>query len=236
MSDFRELRARQTWQVAERRSIWPTVLGVVAAFAVGGLAVIAWSRMPSPSQWLPFMAADTPNTPPSSFDGSRVGRAETAPLLARCVNPAAFGVSDRTPVPAAVLWQALSAGSTASRFAAMFGQPNRRGEAGLAARWAEVTDCVYRQNRNNFCDPDNRALAVEAVNSFMRHSARFAANPNPSAEARAIVQTRRRVLDELKVLVADGELIAADFGAFAAPAVRHALGVTRTVANGCAKK
>lgn len=236
MADFRELRARQTWQVAERRSMLPTVLGVIAAFAVGGLLVVGWEKIPTPLQWLPSLAADTPNAPPSSFDTNRLGRAETAPLLARCVNPETFGMPGGTPVQAAVLWQALAAGSTASRVASMFGQPGQRGEAELAARWAEVADCVYRQNRANFCDMDNRALAVEAVNSFMRHSARFAGAPRASAEMRAIVQTRRRVLDELKVLVTNGELIAADFGAFAAPTVRHALAVTRTVANSCAKK
>src|SRR6185312_14307319 len=165
MADFRELRARQTWQVAQRRSVLPTVIGVIAAFAVGGLLVVGWNRMPAPSQWLSFMSNETRDRPPA-FSGSRVGRAETAPLLNRCVTKDVFGISDDAPRQSAILWQALSTGSTVSRIASLFGQPNRDGEAELVTRWAEVADCIYRQNRVNFCDIDNRALAVETANSF----------------------------------------------------------------------
>ncbi|MGB7256560.1 MAG: hypothetical protein WBD48_00610 [Pseudolabrys sp.] len=235
MADFRELRTRQTWQVAERRSMLPTVLGVIAAFAVGGLLVVGWNRMPAPAQWLPFLSNETADSPPA-FSGNRVGRAETAPMLNRCVTKDMFGISGDAPMQSAILWQALSTGSTMSRVASLFGQSNHDGEAELVTRWAEVADCVYRQNRVNFCDIDNRALAVEAANSFLRLSGPVGAKRSASADARAIVQTRRRVVDELKVLVANGELIASDFGALAPPAVRGALAVTKTVANGCARK
>ena len=41
----------------------------------------------------------------------------------------------------------------------------------FTAIWADVADCVYRQNGWVLCDPDNRALAVEAANTFMRQLA-----------------------------------------------------------------
>ena len=38
----------------------------------------------------------------------------------------------------------------------------------FAKPWLDLTDCVYRQNGAALCDPDNRALAIETITTFVR--------------------------------------------------------------------
>ena len=58
---------------------------------------------------------------------------------------------------------------TASTIAAIAGVKQQAvQETSFAGLWGEVADCVYRQNGWALCDPDNRALAVEAVNTLVR--------------------------------------------------------------------
>ena len=44
------------------------------------------------------------------------------------------------------------------------------GAKAFSTMWAEVADCVFRQNGYVLCEPDNRALAVEAVSALVKQS------------------------------------------------------------------
>ncbi len=240
VTEFREFRTRQVRQQTVRQSLLPTVALAIAAFAVGGLAVFAWNYFPAPGQWTLFPASDRANAVPS-FSGDRVGRATTAPMLKICLTPAMLGIKHEINIEPGVLLEILEAGTMQGRVTAILGAPKEHAVLETATKWGQVADCVFRQNSWNLCDIDNRALAVDTANSFLRHADRvisqsektYAAQPG---EIRALAVTKDRVLASLKSHAQNGVLIASDFGAFAPAAVRGALNDAKPAANGCAKK
>jgi hypothetical protein len=154
------------------------------------------------------------------------------------------------------LYRILKAGSFVSRLSALGGQPQRVADPlGLAILWGDVADCVYRQNGRALCDADNRALAVEAANTFVRQlrissapqtgdavASTFAAVQGNGRvrsavyEVQALHAVAERMLSALRNRVEEGRLIAADFGFSAAPEVKNILGETATTRNACAEE
>ena len=125
-----------------------------------------------------------------------------------------------------------------------------RNDVEFTAIWADVADCVYRQNGWTLCDPDNRALAVEAANTFIRQlgTANKVDRPEAKDSRSSRVGTNRdyilqsahsakgRILDGLRNQVAEGRLISSDFGMFAPVEVLQVVRDTKPMRDGCAKR
>jgi hypothetical protein len=71
-------------------------------------------------------------------------------------------------------WSSLFATASA-RHADRLTTPH--GAVELAAKWGAVADCVYRSNSSGLCDIDNRALAVQAANTFLSQADQIASKP-----------------------------------------------------------
>ncbi|MCC6780989.1 MAG: hypothetical protein IT537_30830, partial [Hyphomicrobiales bacterium] len=174
MKMIHEMRERQAWQEPKRTSPLPIVLGAVIAFGIGLLGVTGVVRAPNlfqaKTQMVPVAPRDVgPSEVTIDTSARRVGRAETAPLLKMCVPFSRLGFEHVDRVPPGDLYRILQTASGMSRVAAMAGiKQNAVDEAQFAAVWAEVADCIYRQNGWMLCDPDNRALAVEAASTLIR--------------------------------------------------------------------
>jgi len=240
MSEFGKLRARMVERPAERRGVLPTLAGAAAAFAVGVLTVLAWNNLPSPIQWPSLLPGMSDSQSRPSFPGDRIGRAMTAPFLKICLTKDLLGIDRGTEIDPGLLLQILEAGSVQGRVTRILGAPREHAALELAATWGSVTDCVYRQNTWNLCDIDNRALAVDSANTFVRQAdeiiaapAAYAATPGEISE---LSTTKERVLQSLRERVHDGLLIAADFGFFPPAALKHVLKESEPVQNGCSKR
>jgi hypothetical protein len=240
MSEFGKIRARLVERPTERRSVLPTLVGAAAAFAVGALVILAWNNLPSPIQWSSLLPGLSDSKSRPSFSGDRVGRATTAPLLKICLTKDLLGIDRGTEIDPGLLLQILEAGSTQGRVTRVLGAPREHAALELAVTWGSVTDCVYHQNTWNLCDIDNRALAIDSANTFVRQadeiiaaSAAYTVKPGEISELSA---TKERVLQSLRERVHDGLLIAADFGFFPPAAVKQVLKETEPVQNGCSKR
>jgi hypothetical protein len=239
VTEFREFRTRHVRHVAERQSLLPTIAGAIAAFAVGALAVVSWNYFPAPAQWnlsSRFHASAGP-----SFSGDRIGRATTAPLLKICLTPAMLGIRHEVDLQPGVLLEILEAGTRQGRLTEVLGAPREHAVLETAAKWGEVADCVSHQNTWTLCDIDNRALAVDAINAFVRQADRVISQPGTTyaaqpGEIHALAANKERVLASLKSQAQNGVLIAADFGAFVPTSVRQVLNDNKPAENGCAKK
>jgi hypothetical protein len=119
--------------------------------------------------------------------------------------------------------------------------------------WGEIADCVYRQNARALCEPNNRALAVEAAASVVREvnaltapqqsessfAKTYAAVNGAATIKRNIDQLRDikdRVLTGLRARLQDGRLIAADFGYLPQADLKRVLQDTKPTRNGCAEE
>ena len=240
MTEFGKIRAQVARQHAERRNLLPTVAGAIAAFTVGGLAVLGWNKLPAPGQWTFLPAFDRSSAAPS-FSGDRIGRATTAPLLKACLTPAMLGIRHQVDLQPGVLLEILEAGTAQGRLTDILGASKEHAVLETAMKWGQVADCVSNQNTWNLCDVDNRALAVDAINTFVRQADRVISQPEKTyaaepGEIRALSVTRDRVLASLKSQAQNGVLIASDFGAFVPGAVRQVVNDSKPVENGCAKQ
>ena len=59
----------------------------------------------------------------------------------------------------------------------VMGAPRDHGAVELAAKWGAVADCVFRSNSWGLCDIDNRALAIQAANTFLVQADQIASKP-----------------------------------------------------------
>jgi hypothetical protein len=181
----------------------------------------------------------------------RIGRAETAPLLRFCVPFSKLGFDSTDRVPPGELYRALKSASRISRLTAMVkGKNGRFNEESFTIVWADVADCVYKQNGWALCDQDNRALAVEAAATLLgqlqieekepvtekvestrsglrRKEERLYAIRNAHA-------IKDRVLSSVRSRVAEGRLIASDFGLFAPIEIVQIVRDTKVTGTGCA--
>lgn len=48
-SIIEQIRQQQAWEQPKKASLWPLVLGILAAFIVGGGGVYSWNKFKSPN-------------------------------------------------------------------------------------------------------------------------------------------------------------------------------------------
>jgi hypothetical protein len=141
-----------------------------------------------------------------------------------------------------------------SRVASFAGQSGTVDDTAFATLWADVADCAMAQNGWTLCDPDNRALAVEATLNLVRQVKNagtakretdfdkvmktVSGNRKQSKEYQlyAARATRDRVLDNLRVRVQEGRFIASDFGYFPPDEVAKVLKQTKANRDACSEK
>ena len=231
MPGLEELRAGLRGQTVQKTGTpaWLTAAFVVcAAFAVGAILVVGWNRLPA--NLIP-PAADKKETVAAILiapSANRLGRAETAPILGRCIRA-------RDPhyyenAPADLLYGALKGGSMQSRVRAVLGKPSKDQARTVAESWASLADCVYRQDANALCDPDSRLLAVEAAISLVRQPRQNPSNDPPDID---IERAKEQMLAALRTRLRDGVLIAADFGLFAPGEIKRVIADINPIRNIC---
>jgi hypothetical protein len=264
MKMIHEMRERRVFEQQKSSSPLPIIIGAVIAFGIGMLGVSGIVRAPALFQSKTQTVQVTPRdaTPEVSVDtsGRRIGRAETAPLLKTCMSLQKFGIGGfgkDMPIEAGDLYRILQTGSTAMSIASMAGaKPDAMGTAGFATMWADVADCIYRQNGWMICDPDNRALAVEAAITLVRQaSAAVKSAKTPDSDFAKTVATiqgknapqreymvqsanaaKARVLSGLRTYVADGRLTSSDFGLFAPSEITQVIRDTKVTRDACATR
>jgi hypothetical protein len=158
-----------------------------------------------------------------SFSGTRVGRSETAPLLKICLaRNVARDVDSGRAIDPTIRVEFLGSAANSAPQAS-----HDHAALELATKWGAVADCVYRSNFSRLCDIDNRALAVQAANTFVVKADEIASTPDSYSatqpEVESLAQVKSRVLDSLQYLIKSGVLIASDFTMFAPASVRQAL-------------
>lgn len=264
MKMIHEMRQQQSWEAHKSASPLPIILGAVIAFGIGLLGVSGVVRAPTllqaKTQMVPVAPRDAAKPAEVTIDTGRprIGRAEAAPLLKTCMPMHKLGFGKNQPVEPGDLYRILQAGSTFSRIASAAGiKQNAMDDAGFATLWAEVADCIYRQNGWMICDPDNRALAIEAANTLVRQAsaaAKSVKSPDTSefSKTMATIQgkhapnreylvqnanaAKARVLSGLRNYAADGRLTASDFGLFAPSEISQVLRDTKITRDACAAR
>jgi len=224
------------------------IVGAIAAFAVGALIVGVWQMLPSIMQMLGIPGAGEPTF---ASTGERLGIAARAPVLALCMsNRIELGVDRMTP---ADFYGLLQSSDSYSRFGKLLGKQPSVAPTTFTMVWGEVADCVFRQNGRTFCDPDNRALAVEAAMSLVRQAEVIGAPPQDQSsfmptrgahdwslaikrELDRMRDVKERVRQGLRTRLQEGRLIAADFGYFPPGEIRHLLRENRPTRNACAEE
>jgi hypothetical protein len=232
MALIQEMRGRQTAPPPHqvRSGMLSTVIMAVVAFAIGGLAVTGWKMLPPKT--VALMTTDASRAAAPVFEGVRLGRSHTAPVLKACM-PA-----DLEDMPPQLYLKTLELGDTQSRVRKMLGakDPAPRGDESPGARWGEMADCVFRQNSWALCDIDNRALAVQTAIALARHAAN---DPDASAVEKAerarLGPVRDRIFETLRARLRNGELIAADFGSFMTPELKRVILATPSERNACSR-
>jgi hypothetical protein len=234
MSDIDNIRARQVQQRAHRRSLLPTIVGGVVAFVVGAFVVFSWDKIPKD------LTSLLPDSLGFNNKVERIGRPIVAPLLRVCVTKELVGAAAGRDTDAAKLLEDLENGTRAGRISAVISTSPQHVFVERAVKWGAVADCIFKQEATPLCDADNRALAVEAANTFMRQAEEVLAKPDnyvaTNNEINELRQTKDRVLAELRKQFLAGTLIAADFRPFAATEIRDLLSRTVAQQNVCEKK
>lgn len=255
-----QIREQQAWEQPKKSSPVGFIAGTVAAFAAGIVLVMSWGSLPSLSSRgvsaSTQTAAPAPGKQPdiSIPTGGRLGSAAESNLLRTCA-PAGF---DRgSNMQKKEIYNLLQASSQMLTAASMMGMQQEMSGMGMkqfAVMWGDVADCVFRQNGWVLCDPDNRALAVEAVSAFVRQTA-IAAAPEVDSDFNKVVAklqgkrrqaiehaihntraTRERVLATLKMRAQEGRFIASDFGFFAPAEVMQTVRDAKPASDACANK
>lgn len=255
MKIVHELRERREFEPPKSSSPLAILLGAVIAFGIGLLGVSGVIKMevfkPAPKTFAVAVPGAGEGAQPQAVEPSaaRLGRAENAALVKACVPLDRLGIPREKNIESGDLYRLLWAASSMSRVAAVTGIKQKAiDDVEFTAIWADLTDCVYRQNGWTLCNPDNRALAVEAANTFVRQLATATiAEKSEAREARNAARSRNnrdyilqsaqsvkeRVFDGLRQQVSDGRLIAADFGMFAPAEVVQLVRGTKLIRNGC---
>jgi len=255
-----QIREQQAWEQPKKSGSAGFIVGTIAAFVAGLLLVMSWGAFPSLSTNGLFAAkqqAIISHNKPASVSipaGGRIGTAAESNLLRTCV-PASLALPGGTHKKE--IYTLLQASSQMLNVASVMGMQNEMSGMGMkqfAVLWGEVADCVFRQNGWALCEPDNRALAVEAVSAFVRQTA-IAAAPEVDSDFNKVMATlqgkrrqsleaavssmrttRERVLSTLKVRAQEGRFIASDFGFFAPAEVVQAVRDAKPTSDACANK
>lgn len=200
------------------------VLGISAYVLVNtvseepGIAGVVRDRLFDQLSW-----SSTPS--PSIVRGKRLGRADVAPLLKACAdridvpaddttirdNPDALGILMRLTHPSLYLEQ-----------------------------YGPFIECAMQRYPAELCDPDNRAMVVDAVIRYMRADDRFKAemaraDPRERAELWKLHDSNRRdrILDAVDRHRRAGRLIRGDFGFSPHPDIKAVFGKSDPIADSC---
>jgi len=252
-----QIREQQAWEQPKKSGSAGFIAGTIAAFAAGIILVMGWGAFPSFSTKgisVSTQQAAAPGKQPeiSIPSGGRLGTAAESNLLRTCM-PSQMSVPG---MDNKAIYNLLKATNQMMSIAAIAGGPLQTagGAKAFSMMWADVADCVFRQNGYALCEPDNRALAVEAVTAFVQQSA-MAAAPEKDSEFNKVMTTlqgprrqalenamykvratRERVLETLKVRAQEGRFIASDFGFFTPGEVMQAVKSAKPTSDACAAK
>lgn len=251
MKPIDQIRLQQAWQAQKSAGPLPIILGAVIALGIGLLGASGIIRVPTLSQArMQIMAGGDAQSATFSINTTvqRVGNAEKAILLGTCVPFARFGLGDA--IEHGRLYRTLQTASGLPPVPAITGKQQKPLDDALSATiWAEAADCIYRQNSWMLCDRDNRALAVETANTFIRRlSAAEKAeqfvdgrklHPGIGSDPRSLAlqhatASKDRVLSGIRTQVAEGRLAETDFGLFAPAEITQIARETRVARNVCA--
>lgn len=177
-----QIRAQQAWEQPKKSGSAGFIVGTIAAFGAGIVLVVMWGALPTLSikgltaatrQAVAPAPAPTKQPAISIPTGGRMGTARESKLLSVCIK------ADTSTLDLKIqkkdIYDMMRAGSQ------MRADPADGG--GVAFMWAELADCVYRQNGWALCDPDNRALAIETVSMMTKFvNADAAAKPTAGKE------------------------------------------------------
>jgi hypothetical protein len=258
-----QIREQQAWEQPKKSSSAGFIAGTIAAFAAGIVLVMSFGWVPALSPKALFASKQqativSHNNKPANVSiptGGRLGDASDSKLLRTCM-PSSMGAASMAGMDNKGLYNLLSATNQIMSIAAIAGGPQQTagGAKAFSSMWAEVADCVFRQNGYVLCEPDNRALAVEALTALVRQTA-MAAAPEQDSEFNKVMATlnpgrkqaleqamykvratRERVLSTLKTRVQEGRLIASDFGFFAPGEISQIMKDTKATSDACATR
>lgn len=252
-SIIEQIRQQQAWEQPKKRGSAGFIIGTIAAFAAGILLVMSFGAFPSLSPKALF-ASKTPvvahnkQASTSIPTGGRLGDASESKLLRSCMPSSMGAANSMGGMDNKALYNLLSATNQLMTIGVAAGaQDTAAGAKAFSSMWAEVADCVFRQNGYVLCEPDNRALAVEAVTAFVKQSA-FAAAPQATTTLSPrsnqalehamykVRATRERVLSTLKTRAQEGRLISSDFGFFAPGEISQIMKDTKPTSDACATR
>lgn len=264
-SYLNEIRERQALEASKQSSPVPIVIAAIAAFGFGAMAATGFVKLPAifhkdaPAKEavVAASAAKTEAGTVASSGWNRMGNAEKANVLLSCVPRHKLGLGGEIgrKVDTADIYKILQAGTQMTRVAAAFAaQPGVVDETAFATLWADVADCAMAQNGWTLCDPDNRALAVEATMNLVRQ-VKASATPRRETDFDKVATklgmknrqskeyqlyaaraTRDRVLDSLRNRVKEGRFLASDFGYFPPEEIGKVLKETKPTRDACAEK
>lgn len=266
-SYLNEIRERQALEASKQSSPIPIVIAAIAAFAFGAMAATGFVKLPAvfhkggvAKETAVAAAATERKVEAATVTGSswgRMGSAEKANVLLSCVPRHKLGLSGAfgRKTETSDIYKILQAGTQMTRVAAAFAaQPGVVDETAFAMLWADVADCAMSQNGWTLCDPDNRALAVEATINLV-HQVKASATPRRETDFDKVATklgmknkqskeyqlyaaraTRDRVLDNLRNRVKEGRFIASDFGYFPPEDIAKVLKETKPARDACAEK
>jgi hypothetical protein len=259
MDSIHDIRAELASQKAEK-PVTRAILSVAGAFAVGGLLVFGWQFVPTAT---PSTTVRDSSTSLGAAEvkiaatSDRLGNASNAPLLRTCMTSrlmsagqasyeSRLGPRQRNPRNAPDLpfpgdpaqgYAMLQTADTAARAAALFNEPVGTGAlVQLSSILGLIAECVFNKDAAELCDANNRALAVDAIGSHVRHADSVLAQSNVSANLQLsqLAALKERVIVGFRGHLRDGSLIAADFGMFAPDEVRRIARETKPIRNACA--
>lgn len=204
-------------------------LTLVLAFVGGFLAVGAWIWAPKISNAVSGLVSVGPPSISLFADANRIGRPEVAPVIRSCIFRVVDVGPDAVKMQPSAGYFILKAGSMQTNISALAGKSeDSRSEyrtVSVAIKWAELADCIYAQDDRELCDPDNRAAMVEATTKFFAFAQQAEASKPPisAGDARAIENSRDKLLGALKNHRRYGTLVAADFSSFASPEIMRVM-------------
>lgn len=197
-------------------------IGMVAALGVA-VAAADSIRTSSLDAVVALMMHIPAAQPPPAAASRRVGRALESRLLYAC---APEGSLDGPPDPRGTYWLMKTGVSGARMTALVDASLSAAAQKTYARDVAELTECIYRQDAASFCQPDNRALAVETITLFGRML---------DASGDIAPDVRDRVLSTFRNHVQDGRLTAADFGFFVPKNILDLIRAIRPAKDACAR-
>lgn len=262
-SYLNEIRERQALEASKQSSPVPIVIAAIAAFAFGAMAATGFVKLPAifhkggMKETAIAAVATERKTEAVAVSGSswgRLGNAEKANVLLTCVPRHKLGLGGDFggKIEPADIYRILQAGTQITRMASAF-QPGA-GAGGFVDLWSDVADCAMAQNGWTLCNPDNRALAVEATINLVREvksasvpraestfssvATKVGLKNKQSREYRiyAAKATRDRVLDNLRMRVQEGRFTSSDFGYFPPEEIAQVFKNTKVKRDACAEK